>query len=95
MATQALSSTSDAAILSRLIRPDDASLPPAAAKAWLAIRFEQNDLDRMHQLATKNQDGEITAKEKTELANYRRISFLVDLMHSKARRSLKRHKAIR
>jgi uncharacterized protein YnzC (UPF0291/DUF896 family) len=94
MATQILSSTSGTAILSRLIRPDDDNLPPAAAKAWLAIRFDRTDLDRMHQLATKNQDDKLTAKEKTELDNYRRISFLVDLMHSKARRSLKKHKAI-
>ncbi|MGC1720903.1 MAG: hypothetical protein WA746_18130 [Isosphaeraceae bacterium] len=86
--------TSDVAILSRLIRPDDDNLPPQAADAWLAIRFEQSDLDRMHELVTKNQDDKLTHKEKTELENYRRVSFLLDLVHSKARRSLKKHQAV-
>ena len=89
-----VSHTSDAAILSRLVRPEADNLPPPAAEAWLAIRFEQGDLDRMHELATKNQDDKLTAKDKTELENYRRVSFLLDLMHSKARRSLKKHKAV-
>jgi uncharacterized protein YnzC (UPF0291/DUF896 family) len=83
--------TSDTAILSRLIRPEDDTLTRQAAEGWLAIRFEKDDLDRMHDLATKNQDGKLTAKEKQALENYRRVSFMLDLMHSKARRSLKKH----
>jgi hypothetical protein len=86
--------TSDTAILSRLIRSDDGNLPPSAAEAWLAVRFDQSDLDRMHELAVKNQEDALSAKEKTELENYRRVSFLLDLMHSKARRSLKKHQAV-
>jgi hypothetical protein len=89
------SHTSDAAILTRLIRPEVDNLAPAAAEAWLDISFEQSDLDRMHELATKNQEGKLTAKEKTALENYRRVSFLLDLMHSKARRSLKKRRAVR
>ena len=88
------SHTSDAAILSRLIRPDDGNLPPMAAEAWLAIHFEQTDLDRMHELAVKNQEDKLTAKDRAELENYRRVSFLLDLMHSKARRSLKKHQVV-
>ena len=95
MATESRNThTSDAAILSRLIRPDDDNLPPSAAEAWLAICFEQTDLDRMHDLTVKNQEDKLTAKDKTELENYRRVSFLLDLMHSKARRSLKKHQAV-
>jgi hypothetical protein len=89
-----ISHTSDTAILSRLIRPEDDNLSPAGAEAWLAIRFEQGDLDRMHELAVKNQEDRLTAKERTELESYRRVSFLLDLMHSKARRSLKKHQAV-
>ncbi len=89
-----ISRTSDTAILSRLIRPEDDSLSRAVAEGWLAIRFEQADLDRMHELAVKNQDGKLTTKEKAALENYRRVSFLLDLMHSKARRSLKKRKAV-
>ena len=88
----AISRTSDTAILSRLIRPEDDSLSRSAAEGWLAIRFEQADLDRMHELAVKNQDGK--PRPKKALENYRRVSFLLDLMHSKARRSLKKRKAV-
>jgi hypothetical protein len=95
MATEArMNQTSDTAILSRLIRSDDGNLTPSAAEAWLAVRFDQSDLDRMHELAVKNQDDKLSARERTELENYRRVSFLLDLMHSKARRSLKKHQAV-
>ena len=35
----------------------------------------------MHELAIKNQDGKLTAKERAALENYRRVSYLLDLMH--------------
>ena len=47
--------TGEAAILGRLIGPDDGRLSPAAAKALLAIRFDRHALDRMHELAVRNQ----------------------------------------
>jgi uncharacterized protein YnzC (UPF0291/DUF896 family) len=95
MATDAsVSHTCENAILSRLIRPEDDTLSPPAAEGWLAVRFQKPELDRMHELVTKNQDGMLTAKEKHELENYRRVSFMLDLMHSKARRSLKKHQKV-
>ena len=95
MATEtSVPQTSAAAVLARAIHPDDATLSPAAAEGLLAIRFEQRDLDRMHELVTKNQDDALSAAEKAEMDNYRRVSFLLDLMHSKARRSLKKHQAV-
>ena len=48
----------------------------------------------MHELAVKNQEDRLSPKEKAEMENYRRVSFLLDLMHSKARRSLKKHQAV-
>lgn len=93
MATDtSLSHSSEAAILGRAIHPDDASLSPAAAEALLAFRLDPGDLDRMHELAVKNQEDRLSANERAEMENYRRISFLLDLMHSKARRSLKKHR---
>jgi len=81
---------SDTAILSRIIRPEDDNLPAEAAEAFLQIRFDAHDLDRMHELAEKNQGNRLTPDERSEMENYRRVSFLIDLMHSKARRSLKK-----
>ena len=95
MATDtSVSATSEAAILGRLIRPDNGDLRAEAAKALLAIRFDSRDLDRMHELAAKNQEDRLSASEKAEMENYRRVSFLLDLMHSKARQSLKKHQAV-
>jgi hypothetical protein len=60
MATEtSVSHTSDTPILSRLIRPEDDTLSPPAAEGWLAVRFEKSDLDRMHELVTKNQDDQL------------------------------------
>jgi uncharacterized protein YnzC (UPF0291/DUF896 family) len=87
------SPTSEAAILSRLIRPEEDTLTVDAAECLLRIRFDRSDLDRMHELATKNQEGLLTKSEQAEMENYRHVSFLWDLMHSKARRSLKKHQA--
>jgi hypothetical protein len=93
-ATQTESSTSDAAILSYLTWPECDALSAAAAEGWLAVRFDKEQLRRMHELVTNNQDGQLTVKEKHELENYRRVSFLLDLMHSKARRSLKKRRPV-
>jgi hypothetical protein len=83
--------TGDAGILARLIHPDDASLAPAVAEALLKIRFGQRDLDRIHELAVKNQDDALTPTERADLESYLRVSSFLDLMHAKARRSLKKH----
>lgn len=92
MATETqISQTGDAVILARLIRPNDDSLPAAEAKALLNIRFDGRELEHIHELVTKNQDDALTPTEKAELESYLRVSALVDLMHAKARRSLKKH----
>jgi hypothetical protein len=89
-----LTPISETAILSRLIRPEDDNLTPEAAEGFLRIKFEQRDLDRMHELAVKNQEDRLTQQERTEMENYRNVGFLLDLMHSKARRALKKQRAV-
>jgi hypothetical protein len=80
----------EAAILSRLIRPGQDDLPKEVASALLRMDFDRNDLDRLHELATKNQDDALTPAEKLDLESYLRISSFFDLMHAKAHRSLKK-----
>jgi hypothetical protein len=92
MATQqTLASHTEAAILSRLIHPERDDLSDEAAKALLHFDFDREDLERIHLLVTKNQDGALVPAEKTELESYLRISSFLDLMHAKARRFLKKH----
>jgi hypothetical protein len=60
MATaQAITGGREGAILARLFRPDD-KLPPEAARALLEIRFDREELDRIHDLPTRNQDSDTT-----------------------------------
>src|SRR5437762_1492517 len=47
----------DVAIMARLIRPNRDDLSPEAAQAILALDFDPQDRDRMHQLALKAQEG--------------------------------------
>ncbi len=92
MATQQGSANTDAKIIARMVHPDEADLTEDAAEAVLRIfRLDQSDQDRLHDLLVKNQDGALTPAETEELESYLRISLLVDLMHAKARFSLKKH----
>ena len=92
MATQQqISSSVEAALLARSIHPERDDLSQEAAKALLHIGLEPEDLDKLHMLVTKNQAGALTATEKADLESYLRVSSFFDLMHAKARRSLKKH----
>ena len=80
---------SDAAILSRAIQPERGDLSAEAAQSLLKITLDQRDLDRAHQLALKAQAGTLSDKEQEEIACYRRVGYLLSLLQSKARTSLK------
>lgn len=86
----AMNVNSEAAIWARLIQPEQQDLSPDAARSILRIEFKEQDKSRMHDLALKAQQGTLTGSEQEEIDNYCRVGRLLDLMHSKARRSLKR-----
>jgi hypothetical protein len=81
--------TSEVAILSRVLEPDRPTLSPAAARALLALDFSPADKDRMRQLSAKARQGTLTADEQAEINNYERAGHVLNLLQSKARRSLK------
>ncbi len=80
--------SSEAAILGRVIRPDAGDWPQDAAKAILALGFDQTDGDRMTLLLAKAKEGELMENEETELEHYRHVGRLLELMKSRARCSL-------
>lgn len=82
--------SAEAAILSRMLKPERDDLSPEAARSFLKLEFDPEDLSRMHELALRAQAGCLTAAEETELESYRRIGRLLEVMRSKARRSLAR-----
>lgn len=91
MATRAArTNNSEAEIMSRILKPDRATLSPAAARSILKLDFTAEDKDRMHQLAAKAREGTLTPAEKSEIENYEVVGTLISIMQSKARRSLKK-----
>ncbi len=87
MASVTFSSHTD--ILSRVIVPEKGDLSAEAAESILRLKFDQADLDRMHLLAARSQSGELTPDEAAELDRYRHVGHMLDMLHSKARRSIK------
>jgi hypothetical protein len=80
----------DSAIWNRLIQPERDDLSPDAARSILRIEFSEIDKARMHELAQRAQEGTLSESEQVEIDSFCRVGRLLDLMHSKARRSLKR-----
>ena len=76
---------SETAIWERVIRPERGDLPRDAAIFFLNLAFERTDLDRIHELAVKNQEETLAADEAEALRNYRQVGLQIDLLRSKAR----------
>jgi len=79
---------SQTAILDRVLRSAAADWPPAAAEAMLALGFDHRDREQMSALLEMAKAGELSVEEAEALENYRRIGRLLELMKSRARRSL-------
>jgi hypothetical protein len=80
---------SDLSILNRVLRPDKPMFSLAAAQEILALDFDQADKDRMRQLLAKAREGMLTEAEQAESDSYERVGHLLNILQSKARRSLK------
>jgi len=81
--------TSDVAILSRVLEPARPTWSPQAARDILALDFGPADKERMRQLSAKARAGTLTRHEQVEIDNYERVGHVLNIMQSKARRSLK------
>ena len=82
---------SEVSILNRILRPKSPTFSPEAARDILALDFDQADKDRMRQLSAKARAGTLTAEEDAEAGKYELVGHLLNIMQSKARRSLKGH----
>lgn len=81
----------DVAILTRLIQPEQGDLPLAVARAFLKFDFAKSDQKRMRDLSQKANAGTLTPEEQTEIDDYDRVGHLLGMLHSKARKALKKH----
>lgn len=76
-------------ILSRLVGPENPNFTPEVAHSILELRFSDVDVDRMNELLEKARQGTLSQEEESQLHGYLFVSSMVDLMHSKARLTLK------
>ena len=81
--------SSEAAILSRVIQGSKLTLSPEAARVLLDLGFSEEDKKKMHELAVQNQQGKLSQEEERELDSYVRIGRFLDLLSAKAAKSLK------
>ncbi|MBI3409116.1 MAG: hypothetical protein HY040_12285 [Planctomycetes bacterium] len=90
MSTQNNMESSEAGVFGRIIQSDRGNLAPELARYLLELRFSETDEARMHELAVKNQEKKLSRKEKEELLGFAKAGCLLGILHSKARKSLKR-----
>lgn len=88
MATQSLNVNSAAAILNRVIDPDEPTLSADAARSILALGFDPSDMDRINCLAAQARAGSLTQEEDSEFNDYLHVGRFLALIQAKARRSL-------
>lgn len=81
--------TSEAAILDRIVHPDQPTFSPEAAQGILGLDFDQTDKQRMRELSAKAREGALTPDERAAITNYERVGHFLNILQSKARRSLK------
>jgi hypothetical protein len=80
----------EADILGRLmVGAGKMSLTRSAAESILKLNLSEFDKDRMHVLAAKARAGELSADEKVEVEAYSRVTSLLGILKSKARRTMK------
>jgi len=82
--------THDAAIVGRLIKPDNADFSPETAREILSLQFDAEDQALMRTLSLKAQEGTLTPSEQADVESYRRVGSMLGVLWSKARLSLKR-----
>ena len=80
---------SDADVLEHVISPVKGSMDPDAARAILDLKFDKDATKRIRQLLQKNNRGTISADERITLEKFLRVGKFIDLLHAKARLSLK------
>lgn len=82
--------SSEVAILSRIIEPDEPALSPEMARLVLKWDFNADDRRRMHELLEKAKAGRLSADEKAEAESYERVGHFVSLLKAKAQTSLRK-----
>jgi hypothetical protein len=84
--------TSETAIFGRLLSNAKGEMSAALARYVLTLGFSGEDQTRMSDLAARNQAGALSPEEQKKLQSYVKAGHLLALLHSKARKALKKRK---
>ncbi len=82
--------TSEVTIFERLLNNGKEDMTPELAGYLLSLGFGEEDKARMHELAVKNQEDALSPEEQEELRAYAKAGCLLGILHSRARKSLKK-----
>jgi hypothetical protein len=82
------SAASEVSILSRLLLNGRGGLTRELAQYLLRVGFTAEDKTRMHELAVKNQESQISPEELRELDGYVKAGDLLAILQAKARKLL-------
>lgn len=83
------STPNEVTILARVLGNEQGRLPLAMARYLLDLGLSDGEKARMHDLAVRNQAGELSPAEKEELVAYAKAGTLLSILKSKARRTLR------
>lgn len=91
MPRQKASPEIDTEIWERVIQFEH-ELSPAAARALLKVRFSRGDKECMSELSAKARAGSLAPQEQVQIDTYEQLGYLLDILHSKARRVLNKRR---
>ena len=74
----------------RILQANRRSMTASMAKAVLTLHFSEADHARMHELAVRNQAGDLSSQERDELFDYAKVGNILSILHSQARVALKK-----
>jgi hypothetical protein len=83
-------SNNDVEILGRILADGKGGLSATMARHLLRLRFSDQDVARMNELAQRNQDGLLSLAEHEELGSYVRIGHVLAILQSEARQALRK-----
>jgi hypothetical protein len=89
----ATSTITEAAILEKVVAPENGDMNPDAARAVLGFKFDSATTRQIRQLLQKNNRGTITTDERLTLEKFLRVGKFIDVLQAKARLSLKHAQA--
>ena len=87
--TAARRGDTEVTILARVFDDERGLLPRELARSIVDLEFSKRDKARMHDLAVRNQNDELSPSEKEELFAFAKAGTLLSILQSKARRTLK------